>query len=107
MRILNETITLDFTTHNPLTGNIQDADFLPTCQVFEDTTDIPLITSVATKRVGQTGDYRVTFITSPANGFEIGKSYNVIAEATVGGITAKASLESFNLAQQLTPPITV
>jgi hypothetical protein len=100
MRRLNEPITLDFTTHNPLTGQVQDADVLPTCQVFEDTTDIPIITPVVTKRVGQTGDYRLTFITSPANGFEVGKSYNVIVSATVGGITAKAELESFNIEQE-------
>jgi hypothetical protein len=97
MRKLNESITLDFTCHNAGTGQVSDADFLPTCQVFEDTTDIPIITPVVTRRVGQTGDYRLTFITSPANGFEIGKSYNVIVEATVGGVTAKAELESFNL----------
>ena len=108
MRKLNDAITLDFTTHNPLTGQVSDADFLPTCQIFEDTTDVPIITPVVIKRVGQTGDYRVSFITSPANGFEVGKSYNVIVEVTVGGITAKATLETFNIeAVQVSGALTV
>lgn len=97
MATINETITRDFTTHNPVTGNVSDADFLPTCQVFEDATDIPILTPVVTKRVGLTGDYRLTFVASAANGFEVDKSYNVIVTATVAGVTAKATLESFNL----------
>ena len=26
---IGQTATIDFTTHNPLTGQVQDADFLP------------------------------------------------------------------------------
>lgn len=96
-RKLGESITLDFTTHNPITGQVQDADLLPTCQVFEDATDIPILIPAVTKRVGEIGDYRLTFVASTANGFEVNKSYNVIAEATVVGVTAKVKLESFNL----------
>jgi len=96
-RKLGESITLDLTTHNPTTGQMQDTDVLPTSQVFEDATDIAILTPAVTKRVGLTGDYRLTFVASAANGFEVDKSYNVIVEATVEGITAKATLESFNL----------
>ena len=96
-RKLDESITLDFTTHNPITGQVQDTDFLPTCEVFENTTDIPILTPVVTKRAGLTGDYRVSFVASAANGFEIGKSYNVIATATVAAVTAKARIDSFNI----------
>lgn len=95
--ILGQSVILDFTTHNPLTGQISDADALPTCEVFEDTTDAPILTPTVTKRSGKTGDYRVSFDATAANGFEVGKSYNVIAEATVSSITAKARIESFIL----------
>jgi len=96
-RQIDEAVTLDFTSHNPLTGQVSDADFLPTCEIFEDATDVPILTPVSTKRVGATGDYRVSFVTSPANGFEIGKSYNVIVTVTVVGVTAKARIDSFQV----------
>jgi len=94
---IDDVITKDFTVHNPLTGAVSDADFLPTCEVYEDTTDVPMLTPAVVKRVGHTGDYRVTFTTSIANGFELNKSYNVIVQATVAGVTAKARIASFNI----------
>ena len=103
-RKIGKSITLDFTVHNPLTGQVQDADVLPTSQVFEDITDIAILTPMVIKRVGATGDYRATFIASIANGFEVDKSYNVIAEATVAGITAKARIASFNLESSVLVP---
>ncbi len=96
-RKLDESITLDFTLANPITGIEQDGDVLPTAQVFEDDTDMPILTPLVVKRAGLTGNYRLTFLASAANGFEVDKSYNVIAEATVAGITAKARISSFNL----------
>ena len=97
MTVLGQTITKDFTCHNPVTGQVQDADALPTSEVFEDTTDTPILTPTVTKRVGATGNYRLTFTASAANGFEVDKSYNVIVAATVSGITAKSRVASFNL----------
>jgi len=93
--ILGQQVAVDFTTHNPLTGQVSDADALPTCEVFENTTDIPILTPTPTKRVGKTGNYRVTFEATAANGFEIGKSYNVIVQATVSGVTAKSRVGVF------------
>ena len=97
MATLGQTITKDFTTHNPVTGQVQDADVIPTSEVFEDATDIAILTPAVTKRVGSTGDYRLTFIASAADGFEVDKSYNVIVTATVAGVTAKSRIASFNL----------
>ena len=96
-RSLDETITLDFTTHNPLTGQIQNADALPTSQVFEDITDVPILTPIVTLRIGEIGTYRLTFIASTANGFGAGQAYNVIVEAIVAGVTGRARIASFNL----------
>ncbi len=102
-RRLNENITLDFTTHNPLTGDVSDADSIPTCELFEEDSDTPILTPAVTKRSGKTGDYRVTFILSDANGFEASKAYNAIATVVVGGKTAKARIASFSL--EPLPPV--
>ena len=102
-RKLGESITLDFTTHNPATGQVQDADFLPTSEVFENDTDVAILTPVVTKRVGALGNYRLTFVASTANGFEVDKAYNVIVSATVAGVTAKARVASFNLDAAVLP----
>ena len=95
--LLGESITLDFTTHNPLTGQVSDADVLPTCQVFENTTDVPILTPIVVRRAVLVGDYRLTFQAIVASGFETGKSYNVIVTVIVAGITAKARIASFTL----------
>jgi len=96
-RQLNESITLDFTTTNPATGQVQDADVLPTCIVFIDTSNTPLISPIVIKVAGQTGVYRVNFITDPDLGFLEGSSYNVIATATVNAVTGKARIGLFEI----------
>ncbi len=92
---LDQTVTFDFLLHNPFTGAVSDADALPACAVFEDTTDVPILAPVPAKRAALVGDYRVSFVTSLANGFEEGKSYNVVASATVAGVPAKARVGAF------------
>jgi hypothetical protein len=104
---LGDSVTLDFTCHNPTTGQVQDADVLPTSWVFENADDTAILTPVVVKRVGQTGVYRLTFALTAANGFEIGKSYNVDVQATVAGITAKSRIESFILSPDTQPAITL
>jgi hypothetical protein len=97
MRKLGDTITLDFTTHNPSTGMVQDADSLPTCKVFEDDNDSAILTPTVVKRVGETGDYRVSIEATIGNGFEVGKTYNVVASATVNTMSAKSRIGIFVL----------
>jgi hypothetical protein len=94
---LAETITLDFITSSPTTGAAIDADSIPTCEVFEDTTDTAILTPTVVKRTGKTGNYRVPVACTTANGFEAGKSYNVIASATVGAVAAKAVVSTFQI----------
>ena len=96
-RIIGDTITLDFTTHDPRTGQVSDADVLPTCEVLEDNNDTPILTPTVVKRGSATGLYRVTFAATAANGFLVASSYNVDVEATVSGITAKSRIGSFRL----------
>jgi hypothetical protein len=94
-RKLADTITLDFTVHSPTTGAVADADSLPTVEVFEDDTDSTLAGATVTKRTGKTGNYRVAVAATIANGFEVGKSYNVVVTVIAGTVTAKAVIGSF------------
>jgi archaellum component FlaC len=97
IRKLEDTITLDFTTHNPFSGAVQDTDSLPICEIFEDDNDTAILTPIVTKRTGKIGNYRISIEATVINGFEIGKSYNVIISATVHTISAKSRIDSFVL----------
>ena len=98
--VLGQSPTIDFPTHNPLTGAISDADALPTCEIFEGSDDVPVLSPVVVKRVGKTGDYQVTFAATAANGFDLDNFYNVIATAVVAGVTAKSRIASFKITSQ-------
>lgn len=93
---LEETIILDFITSSS-TGAATDADSTPTAEVFEDATDTAILTPTVTKRTSKTGNYRIPVACTAVNGFEAGKSYNVIASATIGGIAAKCKVGSFQV----------
>lgn len=87
---LDEVVHFDVCTHDPSTAGVSDADSAPTFDVFEEASDTPILDDqTMTKRTSLTGNYRGTFTMSAANGFEVGKWYNVITTATVGGVTAK------------------
>ena len=92
---LEETITVDFVTSNASTGAAADADSTPTVEVFEDATDTAILTPTAVKRTDKTGNYRVPVACTAANGFEAGKSYNVVASATVNSVDGKGVVERF------------
>jgi hypothetical protein len=94
---LEETIYVDFITSSPTTGAATDADSLPTCDVFEDSTDTAILTPTVTKRTGKTGNYRVPIVCTAANGFEATKSYNIVVAATCGGVAAKAVVQTFQM----------
>jgi len=96
MAALNDIVTLDFIT-NANTGAAVDADSTPTYEIFEDDNDTPILSGNATKRTSKTGNYRITFTASAANGFENGKYYNVIALATVATIAGKARVSTFKV----------
>lgn len=96
-RKLADTIVLDFVTHNPSTGAVSDADSTPTCEVFEDDNDTAILAPTVTKRASKTGNYRVSVAATTGNGFEVGKSYNVIVSVTVNSVAAKARISCFTL----------
>jgi hypothetical protein len=92
---LESTQYFDFTTCDPKTGQVGDADSTPTAQVFEESTDTPITTPTVTKRTGQTGNYRVPVYAHAADGYEVGKTYNLVVSATVSTVTQKAVVASF------------
>lgn len=94
--LLGSTVYKDFVCHTSA-GAVSDADSIPTVEIFEDDTDTAILTPTAVKRTSKTGDYRVPLVITAANGFEIGKSYNVVVTATVGGVTSKAVIMSFTV----------
>lgn len=94
---LGDTLYFDFTTHDPLSGNSSNADVLPTSEVFENDTDVAILTPLVSLRVGKTGDYRIQVDATVGNGFEVGKSYNIVATATVNGVTGKSRIANFTL----------
>lgn len=102
---LGETITIDFATHAPSTGQVTDADSTPTVEVFEDANDTPILTPTATKRTAKTGNYRVQVACTAGNGFEAGKSYNVVVSATVGGVTGKGVVERVQIRARSTDDV--
>jgi hypothetical protein len=95
---LDEVLHFDVLTHHPSTGAVTDADSTPTFAVYEEATDTDIgVGGNLTKRTSLTGDYRGTFTASAANGFEVGKWYNVIASATVNAIAGKTRALIFRI----------
>ena len=90
---LEATLTFSVTTHDADTGALTDADAVPTYRVYEDDGNVALLTGNMEIRdtANTTGAYFKKITCSAANGFEIGKSYEIYIEATVdpdtGGIT--------------------
>jgi len=81
-------------------GAAANADSTPTCAVYEDATDVAILTPTVVSR-GVAGLYRVTVAATAANGFEAGKTYNVIATAVVGGVTVRARIATFTAVASL------
>lgn len=92
--VLGRTVYFDFVCHTTA-GAVSNADLLPTAEVFEEDTDATVYALTVTQRVGKTGNYRLPVACTATNGFEIGKSYNVIVSATVGGTSSKAVVGRF------------
>jgi hypothetical protein len=90
---LEDNLTFSVCTHDPDTGNLSDADAVPSYRLYEDETATPILTGNMAKLddANTTGFYTELIACTAANGFESGKSYTVYIQATVdsdqGGIT--------------------
>ena len=94
---LEEGTFFDFVTHHPSTAAVTDADSGPTAEVFEDATDTTVVALTVTKRTSKTGNYRCPVTAAAADGFEVGKTYNVVASATVNSIAGKGIIGRFKV----------
>jgi hypothetical protein len=86
---------IDLITSSFATGAATDADTPPTAQVFEDNNDTPIQTLDAVKRTDKIGNYRFFIDVSSANGYEEGKSYNIVSSATMSTVVNKKVLCTF------------
>lgn len=99
---LGQTVHVDFVLTHPGTGAAATASAV-TVRVFEDDSDTEIVTPTATERTSQTGNYRVPIVATTANGFEVGRSYNVVVDATVASVAAKGVVATF----VVQPPVTL
>lgn len=113
--VIDEVVHFDVTTRDPETGAISDADATPTWKVYEEDTDTSIVNGNMTKRTDLTGRYRGSFTASAANGFEVGKFYNVEVAATVNSVSdavpvlllyVRATYPGVNLVQILATTLT-
>lgn len=87
---IDDYITFCCNTHNANTGNMADADAVPTYQVYEDETGTPLTLPSSNMAklddANTTGFYSERVQLLAANGFEKGKAYTVYIQANVSGV---------------------
>lgn len=90
---INNTPTFTITTRRVDTGAASDADTNPMYHVYEDETSTPIITGTMSllNSANTAGFYSEQITLSAANGFEVGKSYNIYIQATVNGVTGSMS----------------
>lgn len=91
---IDDVLTFAVNTHNPSTGAASDADSAPTYRVYEEETATPILTGTMAllDSTNTTGFYSEAITLSAANGFEVGKSYNIYIEAAVSSVTGTTSL---------------
>lgn len=92
---LGDSTFKDFETHNPFTGQVQDADSLPTAVCYENGGPGVGGGVTVSKRSSTTGEYDVQVDATIGNGFETGKVYNLVVTAAVEGVTQKSTILTF------------
>lgn len=99
---LDDDFRQDFSVSDPTTGGAVDADADPDVEIYEDGGTSPIVTGTASKRdAGTTGQYTFGTTLTAAAGFEVGKTYNVWAKATVGGTEGKRVVGTFKVDVQI------
>lgn len=91
---IGNNLTFSVTCHDPDTGVLTDADAAPPYRVYEEETAVAILTGKNMAKLDDantTGFYSEQIACTTANGFEVGKSYNVYIEATVDSDTGGIS----------------
>lgn len=92
---IGDSLSMHFRTRVIATGDEVDADSTPTVESFEDAGDADIGgVTVANKA---TGVYVATIAATTANGYEAGKTYNIVATAVIGGVTSREVIGMFKL----------
>lgn len=90
---IDDTLAFTVTTHTPSTGAAADADAVPDYRIYEDETSTAILTGSMAKLddANTLGFYSEQITLSAANGFEVGKTYNIYVTAAVGSVTGTIS----------------
>lgn len=90
---IDDGLTFGVQTHSPSTGDLADADSVPTYRVYEDETGTAILNGSMAKLddTNTTGFYSEQLTLSAANGFERGKSYTIYIAGTVESVTGGKS----------------
>jgi len=90
---IDDTLVFSVTTSDAATGALTDADAVPDYRVYEDETGTAILTGSMAKLddTNTTGFYSEQITLSAANGFEVGKSYNIYVTAAVDSVTGGTS----------------
>ena len=93
--ILENNLTFSIRTHDPDTGALTDADSAPAWRLYEDVASTPILTGTMPKLddANTLGAYAHQVACTAANGFEAGKSYTILIDATVDSDTEACCFE--------------
>ena len=86
---IGKNLTFSVTTHDPSTGELTDADAVPSYRVYEDETATAILNGTMAKLddASTLGFYSEQIACSSANGFENGKTYTIYITAAVNAST--------------------
>lgn len=101
---LGDTASVMVTTHNAL-GAAANADATPTVTVFKNGTAVVALTDVNMTAIA-TGLYRYAVALSVAAGFAHGDIVEIVATATVDGVTSKAAVYAVQVAEPVDVGVT-
>lgn len=90
---IDDLLTFTVNTQVFSTGVATDADSAPAYRIYEDETTTPILTGTMALLDGANtaGFYSEQITLSAANGFEVGKCYNIYISATVSGVVGATS----------------
>ena len=86
---LNDNLTFGICCHDPDTGVLTDADFVPIYRIYKEEGATPILGGSMAKLddANTTGFYTARIACTQRNGFQVGKTITIYIEATVDGDT--------------------
>jgi hypothetical protein len=97
---IDDVVRVHIQTSSVTTGAATDADAAPSWRVYEDDTATPVTTGSFSTLNAQIGFYVAAITLASAIGYEVGKSYAIRTQATVGGVIG-ADVHSFQIQSEV------